>query len=464
MPVTQPGSAVHQKMSSACRSSAKRAGRVVRDHRVVDVQGALGLAGGAAGEVQQRRVLGPRRPRSRSRRTPAPAAHRSHACPAARSPRRRHRPAARAAATETVSRTGATLRSVQRGRGDQHAGRRRGSVRVAIGSGPNAENSGDTTAPAFSAPSTADVRRPAGAAAAGTRRRRAARPVTRARWRSDWRRRAVRRSSCCARRPSAPSQRMRDTVGARTARMAIDRLEGDVQAAARQAGRGRPRVVPAEVPGRLRPVHQVRPDPEQGRVLPDEARRMVAGAEAARSDFTLEAAPHFPLMAVKRAALKARPPKDTTAMPRRRHRWASSARPVRRPAWTSGGLNRCIAAGPRPRDARAVSNSSYGARTHVSSRRLCSRSGSCMRAGSGGRTSDGTSVAPRARAFPAQSAAARHGRRQFHLLALSTSDFQRPTTTEHPALKTSTSLPRLLRALPSSGRQCAVAVQRAPLR
>jgi hypothetical protein len=35
--------------------------------------------------------------------------------------------------------------------------------------------------------------------------------------------------------------------------------------------------------------------------------RMVAGAETARSDFTLEAAPHFPLMAVKGAALKARP-------------------------------------------------------------------------------------------------------------------------------------------------------------
>ena len=42
---------------------------------------------------------------------------------------------------------------------------------------------------------------------------------------------------------------------------------------------------------------------------------MVADAETARSDFTLEATPHFPLIAVKRAALKARPLNDTTAMP-----------------------------------------------------------------------------------------------------------------------------------------------------
>jgi hypothetical protein len=34
---------------------------------------------------------------------------------------------------------------------------------------------------------------------------------------------------------------------------------------------------------------------------------MVAGAETARSDFTLEATPLLPLIAVKRAALKARP-------------------------------------------------------------------------------------------------------------------------------------------------------------
>jgi hypothetical protein len=43
---------------------------------------------------------------------------------------------------------------------------------------------------------------------------------------------------------------------------------------------------------------------------------MVADAETARSDFTLEATPYFPLIAVKRAALKARPLYDTTAMPR----------------------------------------------------------------------------------------------------------------------------------------------------
>ena len=65
---------------------------------------------------------------------------------------------------------------------------------------------------------------------------------------------------------------------------------------------------------------------------------MVAGAEAARSDFTLEAAPHFPLMAVKRAALKARPPKDTRAMPQvGGMRCASSGSPVRRRAGSPAG-------------------------------------------------------------------------------------------------------------------------------
>ena len=58
VPVTQPGSAVHQKMSCGCRSSASLPVDVVRDHGAVHVERTLGLAGGAAGEMQQRRVFG----------------------------------------------------------------------------------------------------------------------------------------------------------------------------------------------------------------------------------------------------------------------------------------------------------------------------------------------------------------------------------------------------------------------
>ena len=57
VPVTQPGSAVHQKTSSGRRSSANARGGVVGDHGLVHVHRALGLAGRAAGEVQQRHRL-----------------------------------------------------------------------------------------------------------------------------------------------------------------------------------------------------------------------------------------------------------------------------------------------------------------------------------------------------------------------------------------------------------------------
>ena len=58
VPVTQPGSAVHQKTSSGWRSSAERPGGVVRDHGLVHVDSALGSAGGATGEVEERHRFG----------------------------------------------------------------------------------------------------------------------------------------------------------------------------------------------------------------------------------------------------------------------------------------------------------------------------------------------------------------------------------------------------------------------
>ena len=58
VPVTQPGSAVHQKMSSGCKSSAKRPVMWCATTASMHVHRALGRAGGAAGEVQQRQVFG----------------------------------------------------------------------------------------------------------------------------------------------------------------------------------------------------------------------------------------------------------------------------------------------------------------------------------------------------------------------------------------------------------------------
>ena len=57
VPVTHPGSAVHQKTSSLCRSSAIFAGHVMSDHGLMDVHGALGRAGRAARKVEQRHVF-----------------------------------------------------------------------------------------------------------------------------------------------------------------------------------------------------------------------------------------------------------------------------------------------------------------------------------------------------------------------------------------------------------------------
>ena len=94
------------------------AGRVVGDDRLVHVHGALGRAGRAAGEVQQRQVLGPVRGdlASRAPRAASSAARSSVPGLGRRRVDEQHVLAGRAAA----SRIGATFLPVERPRRDQH--------------------------------------------------------------------------------------------------------------------------------------------------------------------------------------------------------------------------------------------------------------------------------------------------------------------------------------------------------
>ncbi len=121
VPVTQPGSAVHQNTSSGCRSRAYGAGGVVGDHRLVHVHRALRRPGGAAGEVQQRHVLGLGRRDLVRRPAPRPSARRGRAC------RGSGRPSASTSSTccevgQRVAELG-DLPPVERRGGDQHPAR-----------------------------------------------------------------------------------------------------------------------------------------------------------------------------------------------------------------------------------------------------------------------------------------------------------------------------------------------------
>ena len=60
VPVTQPGSAVHQKSILWVQAEREFRGCVVRHHGAMHVNGAFGQAGGATGQVQQSNILGVR--------------------------------------------------------------------------------------------------------------------------------------------------------------------------------------------------------------------------------------------------------------------------------------------------------------------------------------------------------------------------------------------------------------------
>ena len=150
--MTQPGSAVHQKTSSGWRSSASVPVAWCATTASCTWTAPFGVPGRAAGEVQQRHVLGSVGAISNV------SGGRGHESCGARcsvgdvvvAPTEQHVLEVRQLGPDRRD-----LAPVERRGGHQH--RRVAECRgaVAIGSGPNAENSGHTTAPCFSVPSTA---------------------------------------------------------------------------------------------------------------------------------------------------------------------------------------------------------------------------------------------------------------------------------------------------------------------
>ena len=116
--MTQPGSAVHQKTSSGCRSSAS--GRWRGGRRRPRARGSRPwAAGGAAGEVQQRHVLRGRSARSRT--TPMRLAKQRRDRAVSGGGLVRARPAARASGSRSSAAT-ADLAAVERRGRHEHAG------------------------------------------------------------------------------------------------------------------------------------------------------------------------------------------------------------------------------------------------------------------------------------------------------------------------------------------------------
>ena len=145
VPVTQPGSAVHQNTSSACRSRASRAVAWCATTASCTCIAPFGVPvvplvkcssaswSGSVGAISN--VVRGVAPTTQSK----SSASGEHARARGRAPR--------AWIGSTLRRYSAAVVTSTRA-----SPRRR---RWRIGSGPNAENSGDTTAPSFSAPSTA---------------------------------------------------------------------------------------------------------------------------------------------------------------------------------------------------------------------------------------------------------------------------------------------------------------------
>ena len=226
----------------------------MRDHRLVDVDRALRRAGGAAGEVQQRRVLGIGRRESRIRRSRSAISARKSSVPGGgRSP-------SASPTSRTCSRPGSDaadrrdLAAVQR-RASSPAPAPSPMVEPLRGSARarTRRTAGRTTLPFFSAPSAATYS--SGMRPARTKTRS---PLPTPSRRSTLAKRLVSAAQLgvgeIARlRRRLPSQRSASCCARGAARVAVDRLVGDVEPAPPGSpSSSRARRVPGELPPALR--------------------------------------------------------------------------------------------------------------------------------------------------------------------------------------------------------------------